>query len=233
MKKSNQKVVILHGSFNSGKTIVYNLFKKENNYKWIDISPDHLKDNKDEIEYQIGKKWLNKITPDIESLEIFKGNYFLNLFNLLLKEFPNYNFVVKPGGFDWVLNNKLPPNIFYNIFIIRHPKICWMVNTTHFSIDEFIKMYKKILIGVFKEKSNVIKIEEIGKNKLMNQLIKRTDLKQIKPITKFDEFLLKKINLETINDELEQIDDKLKDLIKYLEYDLDTIDINLILKRNT
>ena len=59
MQKFDQKVIILFGTYNSGKTIIYNLFKKEENYKYLDINPEHIQF--DDIKKQLDLKSWNRL----------------------------------------------------------------------------------------------------------------------------------------------------------------------------
>lgn len=123
-----------------------------------------------------------------------------------MKEFPECNFVIKPGNWDWLQLSDFKNENIYNLFIIRDPRIGWITNTKHidFNVNKFIEnnRVKERVLKKFRNVLKIVKIEKIGKNKLMNQLIKPKTLKRVKPFIKFDIILTEQINCKTIFKEL-------------------------------
>jgi len=234
MQNSNQKFVIIYGEFNSGKSLVYNLFKKEDNYKNIDISIDHYKFQKKEFKDKLGIKLCSFLFPLIKTKKIIQRSHFISLLTFLQKEMPNYNFVIK-SGFPKFLDIKEFKNL-HHISVFRDVKLCWLLTHGPHTITDFISFYKAKYndLSTYNRKLDIIIIEKISKNKTLNKLIKNTDLTQVKVITGYDIEKLKGIRYEGVKlqDELKLIDHELKDFMEYVGYDIDeNIEtINLILK---
>jgi len=199
MQKSDQKLVIIYGSHNTGKTFLYNLFKKEDKFICLDLYKSHYHIYKQEIVKQIGKKNTERLEKFILSSEIFLIDHFLEEVGYLMNQFPDYNFAIKPGDRIWISEykklyddwiyyvNRFTPlklkNIKY-LHAIRHPKICLATSYDHnTNIKEFVDRwvndynYLKNTPNVYQ----IIKIEDIKYNSLMKTLIKNTNLDSLLP----------------------------------------------------
>jgi hypothetical protein len=238
-----QKLIALYGYLNSGKTLLYNLFKKEDNFICLDISPDHFDIYKHQMIKAIGENNTKRLEPLIKSLDIFNPYIFLEEIGLLMKDFPECNFVVKPGGVVWpvsiytardkVHNNikKFTPiksvNDLHMLFVVRNPIMAWLTTPPiNRDIDWFLSFYYKNYIFKHYE---IIKIEDLKYNKLVRGLIKKTNLDELLSYSNFDLQMKLKIDYSNIDKDIELIKKKLERIMKFFEYNKDDKNIELFL----
>jgi len=234
---TNQKLIILHGLHNSGKTFLYNLFKKEDDCITLEIYKNHYHLHKDEWLQQVGVQNTERVEKHIQSLEIFSADCFFEEFGILMKQFPDKHFVVKPGQTPWfqecssqrdVWNDRikkftdLKTGNVSHLFAIRHPKIslatCYDHNT---NINEYVERWtsKYDLLERYSDVLQIIKIEEI----------KYVD----KPYTEFDlnDYRLNIFDrLEDFKSDLKVIDIELKALMDFLNYDSEDKNVDRYLR---
>jgi len=228
--KNDQKLIIINGLLNSGKTILFNLLRKEKNFICLDISPHHYKIYEQETIDQIGKENLIGLKPYVETTDIFITENFLREFGLLMQKFPEYSFAIKPGNYNWVakeyndkwlkLKEQYMPGVklsnIHHVFAIRNPMISW--TTTYMkNMTKFLELWG----GQNLEDLNlyeIIKIEEIKDNKLFNQIIKNNDLKQVVPYTIFDLKQKPFNNYDNLMQQLKIVEKELRGLMEFLSY---------------
>jgi len=245
MKKTNQKLVIIYGSHNSGKTFLYNLFKRNGSYKSIDFHANHYKgqyekSHNQNLLDQFNKEIYERLKKHIFSEKTFSLNFLFEEIGNIMKRFPDYNIVIKPGQMNWLLCydsfyddwfkniNSLTPLKIENVihlYAIRHPKIS--LATTYSSntdIEDFIQHRKLGDYYNFKNVNdicNIIKIEDIKRNKLMKSLLKNINLAKLKTYTEFDlndyrTNIFK--NFNKFKSDLKVIDLELKEMLDFLNY---------------
>jgi hypothetical protein len=230
-----QKTIFIHGLFNSGKSLIYNLFDEEK-YKTIDIDYYHFEEYKPFIKEQFNKKIKNLICSSILDKSILNLDTFFDIHKIITNQYKEYNFIFKPMIEINMLDDKRMYNEnFYHLFIIRNPKVGWITNPNWIPLDEYISLFEPDLIGIlkrYKDILHIIKIEEIVDNKIINQLIddKRL-LSKVKSYTEFDLFHLDK-NIKSVYKDLKIIDEKLFEVMKFLGYDInDNKDLNELLEK--
>lgn len=242
MQKSDQKLVIIYGSHNSGKTLLYNLFKKEDKFICLDFHKPHYDIHKQNIIDQIGKKNAKRIEKFILSSKMLLIDYFFEEVGYLMEQFPEYNFVIKPGNHTWIVDYKqlFGDWIYYidrftplelkniiHLHVIRHPKICLATSYDHNTnikvfIDRWISDYQylKSAPDVYK----IIKIEDIKEYNIIQTLIKNTDLENLTTYTKYDlnEYRTNIFDrMDHFKSDLKVIEKKLKMILNYLKYDVE------------
>ena len=219
MNKSEQKLIIIYGLHNSGKTFLYNLFKKDDSYITLELYTKHYHIHKSEISEQLGEKNAKRLGKYIVSGDIFSTNCFLEEIDFLMKQFPDYDFVVKPGQTDWLSSNT--ENI-KHLFAIRHPKIslatCYDHNT---DIKDYVKRWisNHDLLERYADILQIIKIEEI----------ETVD----KPYTEFDlnEYRFNIFDrLDDFKSDLKIIDSQLKGLLEFLNYTIEDKNVDKYLR---
>jgi hypothetical protein len=235
IQKFDQKVTIIHGTFNSGKTIIYNLFRKEENYKYLDLDLSHNVTRSIQEQTDL-ESWV-KLKPLLKNNKIKKYEVFKNYVLYLIDRFPNSNFIIKSGQNEWIDSDKVDIIVekFNHLLVFRNPKISWITQSTrkYISLKKFINMHIDFLKLINKNLVPTIHVEDISNDILLNKLIKnKRNLKTTKTITSHDIELLKQINKDTIYKDLKRIDNELGDLLKPLNYNNEEIDksINLILE---
>jgi len=243
MRKSDQKLIILYGFHNSGKTLFYNLFQNEENFICLDIYKHHYHIYEKEIIDQIGEQNNNRLKKIILSKGIFNSENFLIEIGHLMNEFPEHNFIIKTGNRKWIEKyHKLFDSWFYHVkiatplkienikhfIVVRHPKIC-LATIYHDDFDMGFFLYNwKIDYKFMQIHSgtifNVLKIEDIKNNVFIKSVLKNKNLDEIMPYTDFDinEYRTNIFeNFDNFQRDLKIIDIELKDLCEYLNYDLE------------
>jgi hypothetical protein len=235
MKKlvsDNQKLILISGPYNGGKTLIFNLFKKENNYIYLDLSNFHYKDYENIMIDQIGEENVLRLKPLILNTKIFEQENFLREVGLLMKQYPKYNFIIKPSitKFDllhtsrdkeWITLLKKYTSIrlmddIHHFWIIRHPKMAWVTTShKHMPFEDFLTSYSPH----YKGKINLIKIEEVGNNKCLQKLLPNTDLTKILPYTPFDLMIKRSNNYDNLDKQFEKIEESLEHIFTYFNYD--------------
>jgi len=243
--KTNQKLIIIDGLINGGKTLVFNLLKHEDDFIFLDISMPHFElCYKMDFLHQIGEENTEKILKHMKTTKIFLPYPFLMHIGSLMKKFPEYNFVIKPGYHQIAIKHynkdeefkrqfkKLMPIKYenlHNLYVVRHPKMAWITQNMHrITIKDFIAIWSKNSIIDNLYAYDVIKIEEINKHKLLNSLIKKTDLNKVKSYTNFD-LQVKRVNLtkkkggfglDYLLENFKSLEDDLMPLFEALKYDI-------------
>jgi hypothetical protein len=182
--------------------------------------------HKFEIANQLGIENSKRLEKLILSEEIYLPDCLFKEINFLMEQFPEYDFVIKPGRVDWFSHFKDIENLI-QLYAIRHPKIALATSyDKNTNIDEFtdkwIKAYKILIY--YSDLVNVIKLEDIKNNKLMKSLIKNTNVER--PYTNYDinDYRLGIFNLMSkFEHDLKTIELKLKDFLNYLNYELEDL----------
>jgi hypothetical protein len=233
----DQMLIMINGLINGGKSIVYNLIKKEDDFIYLDISPGHFDLYKDEMINQIGENNVLRIKPFIESKEIaLNSHVFTREIGFIMKQFPNYNFVIKPikdglsikhaeKAKDWCSDFKkfigIKPKNIHFLFIVRHPKLSWLTAIKDCPFDIFLDNWNNAQVDVRKKHTRILKVEAIKHDELLKKIIKKTDLNKVIPYTMFDLKAKIKRNFDNVAEEIEIIERKLKHVYEHLEYDLE------------
>jgi hypothetical protein len=250
MKHRKQKLITISGLTNGGKTVIFNLLRKENNVISLDISQAHYHIYRDEIFEQLGSKNAERLEKYIKTTDIFAGDIFTREIGRIMREFPHHHFVIKPGYHEWIEMDfdykkemwysnvekymPIPKESMYHLFAVRHPRMGWITSNTYATnIEDFVNRW---LTGYTIEQMKwytIIKIEEISKNKLLRSLIKETDLEKVRTYTKFD-LQVKEKNLEkngfyNLEEEFKYVDKQLKELMKFLKYENEDENIDLFM----
>jgi len=230
-----QKLILIYGFLNSGKTLLFDLFKGEDNFICFDLAGAHYPEYKDEIIKQIGIKNTKRIEPLIKNYDIFLPDIFFKEIGRLMKQFPQHNFVIKPASDEWAQHQKnkiawweefvkkYTPlndvNDILHLFAIRHPKIGWITTwNDKLGVKGFVKRWSGNNLIINLDAYQVVKIEDIACNELIKKLIKKTKLKNVLPYTRFD-LETKLVNsYENLTDEYKYIENSLGGLFKYLKY---------------
>jgi len=246
MRKFNQKLIIIGGITNGGKTLIFNLLRKEDNFISLDISFPHFNVYKDEIISQIGEENTKRMKCFMETSEIFEPYIFVRKIGFLMKKFPDYNFVIKPGSPSiakikhtkdsrWLEDVKKYASMeledIHPIFAIRHPKMGWATSKTtrENTIDDFIETWSYENLIEESKFSEIVKIEDIKHNKLLKSLIKKTDLNKVLPYTKFDLQVKTLNNFDNLDIDFKKIEESMKGFLKYLNYDTEDENIQLFM----
>lgn len=238
MQKStnNQLLILIEGILNGGKTLVYDIIRKEDNFIYLDFSKWHYIMYSEVMEEQLGEKILKQIEPLIKSEKIFhEYEVFLREVGFLMKQFPDKNFVIKPVNTqfaklqherdpEWAkkVYEYLPTSIdnIYFLFVIRHPKTSWYTLNQK-TTDSFIESwYRKEIFEVIKY-ADIVKVEELEKNDLLKSIITKTDLKNFVPFTDFDYYKTIDKDFDNIDVEMKEIEDKLAYVYDLFGYDLE------------
>ena len=241
MRKSDQKLILVYGSHNSGKTFLYNLFAKEETYICLDIYKSHFKVNRELMLNQIGPQNLRRLKEFIFNKKIFKLKYFFAEIGRLMREFPDFNFVIKPADVQWMIDyykDEDSWNLFVKLFTplkidniihlyaMRHPQICF-ATTYHYNGDtnDFIERWKELFYFLrnLPEICNIVKMEDLKKDKTMKSLLKNIP-DDLRTYTQFDinDYRLNifekfgKFNLD-----LRKVKFSLKDMCDFLNYDVE------------
>jgi hypothetical protein len=208
MTTSNQKLVILYGLHNSGKTFLYNLFKRDSRCKTLEIYKNHYHIHKPEWLEEVGEENTKRVEKHILSGDIFSVDCFLEEINFLMEQFSEYDFVVKPGQTEWL--DCIKDKNIKHLFAIRHPKIslatCYDHNT---DINDYVERWKlnHKLLERYRNVLQVIKIESIdGVDKAYTNF----DLNDYR-LNIFE-------RLDDFKSDLKVIDSELKDLLDFLGY---------------
>ena len=239
MPKSNQRLVIIYGSHNSGKSFLYNLFKKDHKYIHLDFYKSHFAVHGREFLRQLGENTTQRLKKFIFSPRAFQIDFFLREVGRLMKDFPEHHFVIKPGKHKWITDEKLyrefisnvkkycpikPKNV-KHLFVTRHPKIC-LATTYHkkYDMDDFISRWKDVhrfLSTCVNDDLNIVKIEELKHNELMKQLLPKLNFNNFKSYTSYDvnDYRLNIFDdVDKFGNDLKQIETNLKELLDYLNY---------------
>jgi hypothetical protein len=243
----NRLLILLNGSVNGGKTLLYNLIKKENNFIGLDLSKHHYHFYRYQMIKEIGEKNVLRIEPFIESGEILESpRIFCREVGFIMrqKQFSKYNFVIKPiddnlsmehqkKSASWTsyLKEFIPVKIknIHFLFVVRHPKLSWFTILPGFDLSNFIRIWgfdlKKRL-----SHTELVKIETIKDNMLLRQIITKSDLNKILPYTEFDFKATRKKNYDDINEDILKIEKKALHNYELLGYDLEDKNVSLFMK---
>lgn len=241
----NQLLILIEGILNGGKTLVYNIIRKEDNFIYLDFSKWHYTMYRDVMEEQIGKENMDRLEPFIKYEEIFHDfKTLLREVGYLMKQFPDKNFVIKPVNigfskmhkerhYEWTKSVvKYLPIKLYNLhflFIIRHPKLSWYT-LNHEDTNNFISSWYRKDIDKIVEYVNIVKVEELEKNKFLRSIITKTDLKNFVPFTDFDYYKCKTKNFDNIGEQMKEIEEKLSYIYKLFNYDLEDKNADLFIE---
>lgn len=240
----DQILITVTGLLNSGKTLVYDLIKKEDGFINLDISKYHYHLYKKEMINQIGEENVLRIEPFIESEEIiYSKEIFVREIGFLMRKFSDHNFVIKPvddvipiahykKDKEWVsyLKKYMPikeENI-HCLLVVRHPKISW-VTSFGISFDDFFKMWTFNLKDRMRY-MQLVKIEEIEKNEFLKKIIRKTDLSKVRVFTEFDFNKTKGKNFDNIDEEMLRIEESSIHNYRLMNYDLEDENANLFMK---
>jgi hypothetical protein len=239
----DQMLISLNGIVNGGKTLVFDLIKKEDNFIHLDISKYHYNFYKDIMIEQIGEESVLRLEPFIKNDDFFNPQIFTREIGSIMRKFPNYNFVIKPvddiiscrhnkKDKEWMLYCKkympIKEENMHFLFIIRHPKLCW-VTSYKLPFDEMIRPWSFDL-KIRLEHTELVKIEELEKNKLLKRIIKKTDLSKVRAFTEFDFNKTERKDFDNIDDEIKQIEKAAINNYKLLGYDLEDKNVSLFMK---
>ena len=242
-KEFNQKLVIIHGVENGGKSILFNLFKKDPSYICLDVLIHHYEAwYKQEITEQIGKENALQLKSAMKGEAIFEPTIFLKEIGSLMKKFPEYNFAIKPGTTEWASKQKSgdlewKENVkkytpvtdhqnIYHLFIMRHPKISWItINRQEtYGFHKFMELWgAEGLIGCMKHHT-VLKVEEFKNSKLLKNLLKNVDLNEAKTWSEFDLVCKENNSYKNLEYEFKRIEKELNHLFEYLNYGYNDVD---------
>jgi len=242
MQKSDQKLIVIHGSHNCGKTILYNLFKNEGGYICLDLYKPHYKVYEQQSLEQLGKKNYERLKKYILSNNTSSTVDLCNEITFMMNQFSDYDFVIKPGmsWANWNYFMEFSPVKLENIkhfHVFRHPKI-WLATCYNkkLNIEDFILN----VIGNYQdykdspETHHLIKIEDIKYNSLLKTLLKNTNLDNLLPYTIFDLNIYRTNIFNRFDDfknDLKIIEIKLKEVLQYLKYDIEDVNTLIYLEK--
>ncbi|MCF8019819.1 MAG: hypothetical protein K9L62_10450 [Vallitaleaceae bacterium] len=238
MKSTDQKLIMINGIVNSGKTLLFNLFKIEGNFICMDLTKEHFHIYKNDLINDLGKENVKRLKPLIESTKIYDEEILLREIGLLMKFRPSYHFVIKPmppifakqkyikfQKFEkWVKEyTPLKMENLHNLMVFRHPYLSWLtVPLFRTNIDNQIETWLKEIKeidNIFWEAFDIVKLEDIKDHELIKNLIKKTDLNKVKSYTNFDLHTKELNDYIDIEKDLKKIEKKLKPLFDKLDYD--------------
>jgi len=235
---NKQELVVINGPLNGGKTILFNLFKKDSNYICLDLTIDHYEIHEKEMFDLIGKSNTLGLKSAMEDHKIFQGiEVFFSEIGFLMKEFPYHNFVIKPGYENLAQIRKdrprywekivkryttITPKDIHCFYAVRHPKMSWVTVGKHkrFGVDHFINFWNTEEVMEDLERYTVVKIECLEYNDILKRLL-NVDLSKVKSYTEFDLDFKKTNTYETLDQDFVKIEKELDHIFKYLIYDKD------------
>lgn len=246
MKSTDQKLIMINGVLNSGKSVIFNLFKKEGHFICMDLSQEHFPIYENDLLNDLGKENLERIIPFVKSTEIYLQENFLREVGYLMKQRPNFHFVIKPGFRDFAREHyqnslryrkdlkrytPLKRENIHHLMIFRHPKLAWATVTLHKSdLTYHTDVWTNNTKNIFWKSFDLLKIEDIKNHSLMKELIKNTDLNKVKPYTNFD-LQVKQMNDYTgIERDLKIIEKRLTYIFEKLDYDKRCKDVKRFMK---
>jgi len=197
---SKRLFIGINGIPNGGKTLVYDIIKKEDNFIHLDISRHHIHIYEELMINQIGEENYFRLKPFIESEEIIRSpETFIREIGRIVKKFKGYSFVVKPVEDDisrihkkkregWLLHLKehMPiklENIHF-LFVVRHPKLAWATSNINV-LSDHMSFWSFPLEKRLKH-TELVKMEDLESNSLLKRIIKKTNLKELPSYTTFD-----------------------------------------------
>ena len=235
----------INGIPNGGKTLVYDLIKKEDNFIYLEISKHHTYIYEELMINQIGEENYFRLKPFIDSEEIMSSveTFFIEI-GRITTQFKDKNFVVKPvddrisamfkkNPEKWIpyVKKYMPiklDNIHF-LFVVRHPKLIWavcheIILSEHMSKWSF-PLEKRLW------HTELVKLEELESNDLLKRIIKKTDLKKLKLYSMFDFYHTK--NRKYDKEEKEILSNVEKNAVhnyKLLGYKIDDVNSEMFLK---